>query len=856
MSAVSAFEGGELTLWECVLVLVGTCAVLGSYVVAFSSVIGFGADTFKALRDDQQEKFMFGTSVAMALFLYIADASHWRGARTRVARDALVAAASALFMLSIGLSAHRYPQAPPTLYFIATPLVYAYFKMRFFKDRSMSSYLSAMARSLYACAGVIAMLFIAEASRTDAWWSTSLELKYRQAIGCHDDLATECLSAYVMWFSPCLAVLASLIFATFCALLASSMRSSDENSSSEKNVMNFTIKAFGSGLIFVFLGLWVAVSIAGGAKALSAILVTFSMSALVVLSGALAATVGLDAITSKVTSVPLFASIMNAVTDKYANVFKAVFLSTPLTLAFVVYLMLSFVNQRVRTIFGTAPDERSGSRWVTAKVSKQLDELQRWNWSRIMINVHYWIAVVIAFQVVAGSFTVVFLSALRVQLAAVPVVLVYIIFTFVGLAMFLIPIIPGLPVYITGGIILTDEPLVRAFGGGSKGYAWACVCAVTLCFVIKLIAVIMQQKGIGERLGNRVWIRSMVNVNSTTMRSIRFLLTKPGLNFPKVTILVGGPDWPTSVITGILRLNVVEMLIGTLPVFFLIAPTTLAGAFMLKASRAAGSSADVMCRQTSADSIVADESGPWTSIADIGLLCTGLAQGLALIAAAYFIEKTAAQERDALDAMPYDDEVLEVERGEEHRNELMRAIIQWDELSATTRRQLSFSTFMIIISFWGIMFAPSFLGEESVMREYLLTDCVSTRLDGKPWNIMTLLGWILLLVVMLSLFIVSRVNAIAKSEVDDIIADEEDFQNALHGMGPKRAWAKCPNHNEPVDEEKFRERLATTLETMSRTQIEKVRETMTERQLAPFSEETREFILRAVASAMRRVDKK
>ena len=93
MSAVRAFEGGELTLWECVLVLVGTCAVLGSYVVAFSSVIGFGADTFKALRDDQQEKFMFGTSVAMALFLYIADASHWRGARTRVARDALVAAA-------------------------------------------------------------------------------------------------------------------------------------------------------------------------------------------------------------------------------------------------------------------------------------------------------------------------------------------------------------------------------------------------------------------------------------------------------------------------------------------------------------------------------------------------------------------------------------------------------------------------------------------------------------------------------------------------------------------------------------------------------------------------------------------
>ena len=145
-----------------------------------------------------------------------------------------------------------------------------------------------------------------------------------------------------------------------------------------------------------------------------------------------------------------------------------------------------------------------------------------------------------------------------------------------------------------------------------------------------------RQKGIGERLGNKVWIRSMVNVNSATMRSIRYLLTRPGLNVPKVAILVGGPDWPTSVTTGILRLDVREMLIGTLPVFFLITPTTLAGAFMLKASRAASvndGTSNVLCRETSAASIVADDSSPWTSISDISIICTGLVQGLGLIAA-------------------------------------------------------------------------------------------------------------------------------------------------------------------------------------------------------------------------------
>ena len=846
-SAVGAFESDAdaLTVWESMAVLATTCGVSGSYVVAFSSVIGYGSRTFRALRGDQRESILCVTSVALALGLYVTDASHWSGGRTRAARDALAAATAILFALSLGLSANRYPQAPPTLYLVLTPMMYAYMRARFFRARSMSSYLAAIARSLYACAAIIIMLFFAEAARTKAWWSTSLEMEYRHAIGCDVDITTECLAAYVMWFAPCLAALASFIFATFCALLGASMRSSDRN-----GVLNFTIKAFGCGLMFVFLGLWVAVSIAGGAKALSAILVTFSMAALVVLSGALVATIGLDAITSKVTSVPLFASIMNAVTEKYANVFKAILLSTPLTFVFALYLVLSFVNQRFRVAFNTAPDERGDSRWLTAKVSKQIDELRRWNWSRVMINVHYWIAVVIAFQVIAGSFTVVFLSYLRVKLATAPVALVYLIFAIVGLAMFLIPVIPGLPVYITGGIILTDAPLAKVYGGGASGYAWACFWAVTLCFVIKLLAVVMQQKGIGERLGDRVWIRSLVNVNSTTMRSIRFLLTKPGLSLPKVAILVGGPDWPTSVITGILRLNVVEMIIGTLPVLLLIAPTTLAGAFMLKASRAAAGSEHALCRPTSIAELAEDATSPWTSIADIGLLVTGLAQGLALVAAAYYIEKSAVDARDEIETLPYDEEVLEVERDEAHRNELTRAMMSWEELPNLARRALVLSTLAIIAAFWGIMFAPNFLGEESVVREYLLTDCVSTRLHGKPWKIMTPLGWSLLAAVCASLYVVSRINASAKRDVDEIIAEEKAFEDALNGT-PKRAWKKCPNPDEPIDEKRFRERVAASLEGMSTEQIKRVRDTMTERQLAPFTEETRNHITASIERALR-----
>ena len=830
-----------------VVILAGTCALAGSYVVAFSSVVGFGTETFRALRGNQHERALLAVSACLGVCLYATDASTWRGARARMARNVAIGVMCALACAALGLSAYRYPQAPPTLYLVLTPVMYAYARATMFARRSISSYLHAVARSLYACAAIIVMVFFAECSRTGAWWSSSLEIKYRAAIGCDLDIGKECLAAYVMWFSPCLAALASMIFATFCALLSSSMRSKDKN-----DALNFTMRAFGCGVLFVFLGLWVAVSIAGGAKPLSSILVTFSMASLLVLSGALVATIGFDVIASKLTTVPLFASIMNAVTEKYANVFKAVAISTPLTFAFGLYLVMSVVNQRVRLALGTAPDQVSPSKWFTAKVSKQLDELRGWNWSRIMIILHYWVAVVIAFQVVAGSFTVVFLSYLRIKLAAVPIGLVYLTFAVVGLAMFLIPIIPGLPVYLTGGIILTDASLAESLGGGTGGYVWACVWAVTICFTIKLLAVVMQQKGIGERLGNKVWIRSMVNVNSATMRSIRYLLTRPGLNVPKVAILVGGPDWPTSVTTGILRLDVREMLIGTLPVFFLIAPTTLAGAFMLKASRAASvndGTSSVLCRETSASSIVTDDSSPWTSISDISILCTGLVQGLALIAAAYYIEKTTAHAKDELDAMPYDEEVLEVERNEAHRNELMRAIMHWDELSPNVRRTLVVSTFTVLASFWGVMFGPSFLGEEAIVRDYLLTDCISTRLNGKVWNIMTPVGWILMTLICLCLTAISQVRANAKSDVDAIIADEEDFLKALEGI-PQRAWSKCPNHNEPINEEKFRERFAESLDTMSRAQIDKIRHTMTERRLASFSEETRTFITESVDRAL------
>lgn len=60
------------------------------------------------------------------------------------------------------------------------------------------------------------------------------------------------------------------------------------------------------------------------------------------------------------------------------------------------------------------------------------------------------------------------------------------------------------------------------------------------------------------------------------------ILRKPGLSFGKVMILCGGPDWPTSVLCGLLKLSLISCEIGTTPIIFYIAPFSLSGSFLLR----------------------------------------------------------------------------------------------------------------------------------------------------------------------------------------------------------------------------------------------------------------------------------
>jgi hypothetical protein len=172
-----------------------------------------------------------------------------------------------------------------------------------------------------------------------------------------------------------------------------------------------------------------------------------------------------------------------------------------------------------------------------------------------------------------SRFTPVFLSWLGEELKLMEFQSVCLIFYVVGLIMFLLPPVPGVPVYIAAGLIIVQRGKQESW----LNFYTANALSSVIGLVLKLNAVAMQQKLIGEGMGKFMYIQQLVGVHTISIRAIAKILSKPGLTKEKVAILCGGPDWPTSVLTGILGQSLPQMLLGTLPCFFLIVPCVLGG---------------------------------------------------------------------------------------------------------------------------------------------------------------------------------------------------------------------------------------------------------------------------------------
>lgn len=255
-------------------------------------------------------------------------------------------------------------------------------------------------------------------------------------------------------------------------------------------------------------------------------------------------------------------------------------------------LVLSFVNQRVRRcrhldgrpkaddVLERVPEEDDQDEqpqeptWFTKRVAQQVDTMRdEWNWISILLKVYIFGLLMLLYTTFPIMLNI-FLAWLSSAMAGLDFAIVCAGIVAAGLCCFLLPPVPGVPVYIFAGIIIADNcPWGFEAGAG---------IAIGVGFVLKLLACAMQQKLIGERLGKWTFIRAQVGINQPMIRALEAVLRKPGLSLGKVSILCGGPDWPTSVLAGILRLSLVECEIGTLPIIFFVGACSLSGSFYLK----------------------------------------------------------------------------------------------------------------------------------------------------------------------------------------------------------------------------------------------------------------------------------
>jgi len=284
-------------------------------------------------------------------------------------------------------------------------------------------------------------------------------------------------------------------------------------------------------------------------------------------------------------SLPVYRMAVSALSSDWTKA-ALVFAVAPVVPIFIV---LSAMNEEVRrrrglaqpAVAASAPrSSTSGSskkaqprRWLTSKVAVWFKAVQEWDAVSILDRV-YVVGIAWILYTTCPLLLNVVLAWLRTLLTEVPFALLLVVFFLIGLGCFLLPPVPGPPVYLFGGVVLSDYC--------PWGFWPGTVICIMVSWLLKLTACAMQQKCIGEMLRSSTWVRQTCRVHTPLLRAIEAVLREPGFALGKITILCGGPDWPTSVGAGVLGLPLWEMLVGTLPIIFFVAPCVMTGSFYLK----------------------------------------------------------------------------------------------------------------------------------------------------------------------------------------------------------------------------------------------------------------------------------
>lgn len=280
----------------------------------------------------------------------------------------------------------------------------------------------------------------------------------------------------------------------------------------------------------------------------------------------------------------------------------------------------------------------------------------------------------------------------------------------VALSLFLLPTMPVVPIYMSAGILIVARLREEI------GFVLGVIAACGLCLVLKLNACACQQKLFGQGLGNFTTVKRIVGLHTVATRAVELILQQPGFSLAKVAILVGGPDWPTSVLTGIMGLRLSQMLLGTTPVIFLILPTVLAGSCLL-------------------DDEVKKFSPMVTGI-------MGIAHGSTFIAALVLTARVAMQHHEVL-RQPREEhkDLEEMAKIADRRRSRHAELSSWGSLRWTQRSSLSLAVSLVFLSCWITTLQSSRCFRSFGLDSEINATFEEGGLNRNAWNLLKPLGY-------------------------------------------------------------------------------------------------------------------
>ena len=752
------------------------------FLVLFSEAF-HGEEIFHALsRSVAASSILFWVAVLLLVIMYLFDASYWAGRKGALARRSMVSVISLVLFACFIVSAEQEPTYPMAAYLLGLPLVAEGLRRTVLSHAPHKKALQLLSFAFLASSITAMAIFFWWAATEDGAWSIEHRDKLNGVLDCNDVVdgdilfvdgingstheleITEnqrmaCLAGFMLWVSPLAMSVMCMMYAVTLFLMARVLSTKADKQEFANSAARFVTMV----ICIAVVGAWSAAAIAGVGMRLAHTIETLCFVLIVAVLLIIGNTIGFGALANSMNDSPMMSLVRSAASSNLARALTLYFL-LPFAIC---YLALSSLNQLVRqATYVVCPcvatkrrkllDEQERTlthkgvmrvKWLTPIANSHVAMVVDWEWAPVLLLVGYIGLTIWALQL-GTTLTYMGLAVLIEWLITLHWVLVTFLFFIIGIIMFIVPVIPGLAVYLSAGVIL-GPTCADTFGG----FIPASIYGAFMAWIMKFFAHILQQKWLGESLGSKLWVRQAVGINAPLMKAVRYLLEQPGLSLGKVMILCGGPDWPTSVLCGILRCPLPQILLGLSPICTYSFTSTLAGAFQLKI----------------------DDGAEWASAATVFLIVSTLTQVVYGCIALYLIDKIRREKADELAKYPDDADVLKLDKAAAAASVRYAAVTRLAIMPRLAKFWLFSSVGTLAVSSYFLFFVPSYFFEHFQMTDdihHVLCWTCEAAIIKMP------LGWISLVALIygsFALWMFERwANKQAKNQpVDDVKAHDE-----------------------------------------------------------------------------------